>query len=436
MDRKPSPSPNQSSSQEVDGGHHVVDEWMMVHRPHHLQETDASPAVAETEPAGAAEGPDDTAQTAVALQEQEDPLLGLLPDHLPILMYDRPIMPYEDPRSYDAHLAEMIKSFEVRDMMDYFLVKELADAQWWINLFRRLRHVAVTLAERDVMQDMLIRHAQDQRSATVDASSDDDPRTSIILMMKGVDDGDHASLADLERSMMDASITPEMVTEAAHRQAMPTMSILWDLQQELERRSDHITRMIPERHIRMDAHLNALRLQQFRFSKFAEEVSKEVRRMRNAGEGARPPTVRSSNRQTHGIFSRERRASRADEAHDLAQRMSGTYAHVYPMINKAVSVADAVLALADARQVLLVMMSPPSASTTAMTREGGDATTLKHIEASLGDFLKVMGYMRKMSSHAAKAMNMFDHLTIEEMRKDQKEIERMKALSGKFDLFE
>ena len=406
---------------------------MNIHKAEHVAKIVALPP--EAGPEEAVEEVTDAAQSA-AFQEVDDPLLGILPDHLPLLMYDRPIMPYEDPHAYDLHLAQMITSFEVRDMMDYFLLKELADTQWWINLFRRLRHAALTVAERDVLQELLIKHAQGLRSANVDASTDDDPRTHIILMLKGVDDGDPSSIADLERSMMDASITHEMVTEAANRKAMPTLALLWDLQEELERRSDHIVLMIPDRHRRMDANLNALRLQQVRFSRFAEEVSKEIRRRRNADQGARPRVVKSSNRQTHGIFSRARRAARADEAHDLAQRMSGRFPHLYPLMNKAVSLADDVMSLADARQVLLGMMSPPEAGATTFNREDGDDMTLKHIEASSDDFLKVMGYMRKMSSRVAKALNTFDHLTIEEMRKDQKEVQKMKALNGKFDLFE
>ena len=371
----------------------------------------------------------------------EDPLSGLLPDNLPDLMHDRPILAYEDPDKYDVHLAQLLKSFELRDVLDYYLVKEVADTQWWINLMRRMRATCMRLAEQDVLQDFLTRHAVE--AAAIEGPRDDqedDPRTSIIILMQGVARGDpHATFA-LDQAMRHAGLTFEKVTEEAYHKATPTLTFLWELQEELERRMDHIMRLIPDRQRRMDAHVKGLRLEQARLSSHAKGVARETRRIQKVMEGEGSIEVKSSNRQTHGIFTRARRQARIYEAQDVAQGLAGRFSDAYPIMCKAVSLADALLSLSDARQALLSLLTSSGQEegdiACAVIGDDHDAMTLKRLESAGKDIRIRMDHMRKVSGVVVKAINALDYLMVEEMRKQAEEARRIKALSGKFDLFD
>ena len=72
----------------------------------------------------------------------------LLPERLSFLLDDRPVLWFEDVEVYDALLAEIIAAYDPGGVVEFMLVKDIADTQWEC---RRLRKAKSRRAHRPLI---------------------------------------------------------------------------------------------------------------------------------------------------------------------------------------------------------------------------------------------------------------------------------------------
>src|ERR1700751_1595766 len=82
------------------------------------------------------------------------PKLGV-PEHLRPLLGPSCITEDEDPQLYDRILAELGCAVEAIDLIDWLLVKDIAELVWKIQRTRRLRESQMRRAREQVMQRIL-----------------------------------------------------------------------------------------------------------------------------------------------------------------------------------------------------------------------------------------------------------------------------------------
>jgi hypothetical protein len=166
----------------------------------------------------------------------------LLPDHISRLLDDRPLLWFEDSEHYDALLAELIGAYDPKETLQFFLIKDLADAQWDMTRQRELRQAAIEWALPDVALNAL---EKDFRAANdLDYN---DARDELRLMIRKAAQGDANMRKALDHYCAEAGVTYRMMQYQAFRNQMKSLKSIEDNLARAERRRDQMIRMIEDR---------------------------------------------------------------------------------------------------------------------------------------------------------------------------------------------
>jgi hypothetical protein len=77
-------------------------------------------------------------QNVNSAQEEASPR-RLLPERLSFILDDRPVLWFEDVEAYDALLAGIVAAYDPGGVVEFMLVKDIADTQWECRRLRDLR---------------------------------------------------------------------------------------------------------------------------------------------------------------------------------------------------------------------------------------------------------------------------------------------------------
>lgn len=202
-------------------------------------------------------------------EQGPDHLSRLLPPQLARLLEDRPLLGHEDPARYDAHLTDLVLSYDPKDTIEFLLIKDLADAQWQANRLRRMRQTAIELALPDTAWSYLrpiwlsearyplpapeteegseeeeADHADDYDQRAARAAQARDDLTRLIRMSLS---GKPHARQELETLMEEAGISHDMLHTSALLSSLKRLSSLEDMLIAADKHRDHLMRMIEAR---------------------------------------------------------------------------------------------------------------------------------------------------------------------------------------------
>lgn len=170
-------------------------------------------------------------------------LAPLIPEAFRPFLKDRPTLWFEKPELFDKLLAGLIAQFDPHTMMDFLLIKELADHSWELQRLRGMKRAAMVLEMQDAAWSLLEKsfeeHAAELRMETGRDAFNETVRAAAMNVSEY-----QRQLAELQDY---ASVTDGMLLYKTFAMSHGTLTALDNALSRAERRRDELVRMFNDR---------------------------------------------------------------------------------------------------------------------------------------------------------------------------------------------
>jgi len=166
----------------------------------------------------------------------------LLPERLSFLLDDRPTLWFEDAQAYDALLSELVAEYDPNGMIEFMLVKDIADAEWECGRLRRMRRAAIEVGFPQATYHLMFAFYQEQTGL-----NHRDAQNSLQILTRQSVRGDRESSELLSEVAEVAGVTHQMMHFEAYKIGLKTITAIEEALSRAERRRDQVMRMIDDR---------------------------------------------------------------------------------------------------------------------------------------------------------------------------------------------
>lgn len=170
-------------------------------------------------------------------------LAPLIPEAFRPFLKDRPTLWFEKADLYDKLLAGIIAQFDPKTMMDFLLVKELADLSWELQRLRGMKRAAMVLEMQDAAWSLLEKsfeqHAAELKMETGRDAFNETIRASAMNVSHY-----QRQFAELQDY---AAVTDNMLLYKTFAMSHGTLTALDNALARAERRRDELVRMLNDR---------------------------------------------------------------------------------------------------------------------------------------------------------------------------------------------
>lgn len=169
-------------------------------------------------------------------------LARLLPEEFSFLLTDRPTLPFEKSADYDKLLGTLIVQYDPRTIIDALQVKELADCQWEIFRYRRMKKAAVTVEMQEAawaLMEKTLGHAAAELKLGKDKENLDE-----LVRWATIGPTWREKLEELQEY---AGVSDDMLLYKTFAMSHGTLAALEGALSRVERRRDQLVRMLEDR---------------------------------------------------------------------------------------------------------------------------------------------------------------------------------------------
>lgn len=167
----------------------------------------------------------------------------LLPEQFRFLLKDRPTLSFEKTDDYDRLLVALVAQYDPQSVMDFLLVKDLADCTWEVLRFRRMKKVAVAVEMEEAAWTLMSR-TLDERADELKLPRDKGSFAEVVRTALQYSGPQRDQLIELQSY---ASVSDDMLLYRAFASSHGTMSALSTALAGAERRRDQLARMLDDR---------------------------------------------------------------------------------------------------------------------------------------------------------------------------------------------
>ena len=180
-------------------------------------------------------------QNVNSAQEEASPR-RLLPERLSFILDDRPVLWFEDVEAYDALLAGIVAAYDPGGVVEFMLVKDIADTQWECRRLRDLRR-AGSEVELPQAAHRLMRECYEEGTGLGYSEA----RASLEHVVRHAARGDAEAREILDSYAEASGVTYRMMHYEAHKISLKTVSAIEEALSRAERRRDKLIRMFEDR---------------------------------------------------------------------------------------------------------------------------------------------------------------------------------------------
>ncbi len=167
----------------------------------------------------------------------------LIPTEFAYLFEDRPVLPFENVRTYNRLLADNISEFEPQTLIEFHWIRDLTDTCWEIMRLRLFKKAAFHVEIPQAAVDYFTGSSRGVASSGRDNSYDDTLRT----LARGAFRDWSRSGETLEKMLKGSGRSFDGLLYTAYSNGLRTMNSIDDKLAKAERRRDELVKKFDER---------------------------------------------------------------------------------------------------------------------------------------------------------------------------------------------